>query len=266
MYVLYFFRYSLVQPSNIAMAAKGLSRLEIYLCGLKQSVSRQPIRRTVKLKQWRSSKITQCGLPQIWCRLCTTNRNSKLRLCGICLGFAPFSFLKSKQKNVQPQVHDIHTLSLEALATIPKEVFHKDKPIKKRKRNIINQFFFTIWEGTLLLLRFIRISFTFGPIFVIYPFTRYNDRLRERWLRLLLSALEITGPTFIKLGQWASTRRDLFSDDLCDLFVKLYAHTRKHSWFMTRRRLTKAFGKRWKDLFVKFEKKPIGSGSIAQVY
>ncbi|KYO36510.1 hypothetical protein Y1Q_0024234 [Alligator mississippiensis] len=42
------------------------------------------------------------------------------------------------------------------------------------------------------------------------------------WLQLLLKATETSGPTFIKLGQWASTRRDLFSEEFCAKFSKLH--------------------------------------------
>ena len=86
----------------------------------------------------------------------------------------------------------------------------------------------------------------------------------NRW-RILLAALEFSGPTFIKLGQWASTRRDLFPDAFCDLFAKLHSHTRVHSWYLTQAKLKKAFGKNWQQIFAKVEKRPVGSGCIAQV-
>ena len=175
-------------------------------------------------------------------------------------------FFKGKEDSTSPPAHSISEIPPETLAVIPKDVFKKEKlKSTKRKGNLLYRFVFAIWDTTWLFFRFIRITFTFGPIFAIYPMTFLGENMRYRWLRLLLYAMENSGPTFVKLGQWASSRRDLFRDDLCDLFIKLHSHTHLHSWFMTRKRMSKAFGKNWRDIFVTFERKPIGSGCIAQV-
>lgn len=79
--------------------------------------------------------------------------------------------------------------------------------------------------------------------------------------------LELAGPIFVKLGQWASTRRDLFPEELCCCLAKLQRRTIAHSWFYTKRSLERAFGPYWKCIFVKFDnnKEPVGSGCCAQV-
>jgi aarF domain-containing kinase len=79
--------------------------------------------------------------------------------------------------------------------------------------------------------------------------------------------LEFSGPIFVKLGQWASTRRDLLPEELCSCLAKLQRRTRAHSWFYTERSLERAFGPYWKSIFVKFDnnKQPVGSGCCAQV-
>jgi aarF domain-containing kinase len=71
----------------------------------------------------------------------------------------------------------------------------------------------------------------------------------------------------VKLGQWASTRRDLFPEELCSCLSKLQRRTTAHSWFYTEKSLERAFGPYWKYIFVKFDnkKKPVGSGCCAQV-
>jgi len=80
--------------------------------------------------------------------------------------------------------------------------------------------------------------------------------------------LELAGPIFVKLGQWASTRRDLFPEELCCCLAKLQRRTTAHSWFYTKRSLERAFGPYWKCIFVKFDnnKEPVGSGCCAQVF
>lgn len=155
----------------------------------------------------------------------------------------------------------------EVLSNIPKEVFRSDVLIQRRKRRffLIRVLIF-LWNQLRFVIRLFRVMVTFGPLLVLYPLTYINHSVTVFWWKSLLFAMEHTGPTFIKLGQWASTRRDLFSAEFCELFYKLHSSTRRHSWFMTQRKLRKAFGKRWREIFVKIEKKPVGSGCIAQVW
>ncbi|KAI8507659.1 putative aarF domain-containing protein kinase 2 [Branchiostoma belcheri] len=138
----------------------------------------------------------------------------------------------------------------------------------KKRRNFVLQFLLTIWRYFRVTLRVLWLLYRFGPLFCIYPLTYTSQRFTSLWWKLFLNAIEAAGPTFIKLGQWASTRRDLFTDEFCDRFSRLHVHVKPHSWFFTKRRLQRAFGKNWRKIFVKFEnmRKPIGSGCIAQVY
>ncbi|XP_041358661.1 uncharacterized aarF domain-containing protein kinase 2-like [Gigantopelta aegis] len=119
-----------------------------------------------------------------------------------------------------------------------------------------------------LFFRAVRLNLTFWPILFLYPFALLSERLRQVWWNLFLFAVEISGPAFIKFGQWASTRRDLFSDEFCDKFSILHHHARSHSWKHTVAKLMQAYGKDWRSIFVIFENnaKPVGSGCIAQVY
>uniref|UniRef100_A0A8D2NB83 AarF domain containing kinase 2 n=1 Tax=Zonotrichia albicollis TaxID=44394 RepID=A0A8D2NB83_ZONAL len=73
-------------------------------------------------------------------------------------------------------------------------------------------------------------------------------------------------PLLKKLGQWASTRRDLFSEAFCDEFSKLHVEVSPHPWGHTDELLRKAFGEGWTG-FLKFpSREPVGSGCVAQVY
>ena len=174
---------------------------------------------------------------------------------------SPISFLRTRF-NPDTSAHEA-----EAYALIPKEVFKKDVLIKrKKKHSFLRRVFNWFWLRIRFLARVLRVLLTFGPLISVYPIVQLNERLQFLWWRVLLRACEFSGPTFIKLGQWASTRRDLFPDAFCDMFARLHDSTRRHSWYSTQAKLRKAFGPNWKKVFLRIQKKPVGSGCIAQVW
>ncbi|XP_068801622.1 uncharacterized aarF domain-containing protein kinase 2 [Struthio camelus] len=106
----------------------------------------------------------------------------------------------------------------------------------------------------------------FGPLLLLYPLSRLSPRLGGLWLRLLRRAAEAAGPTCVKLGQWASTRRDLFSEAFCAEFSKLHVEVSPHPWGRTDELLRKAFGEGWRGILEFPSREPVGSGCVAQVY
>lgn len=106
----------------------------------------------------------------------------------------------------------------------------------------------------------------FGPLLLLSPLALVSPRWASKWLDALLWMTETSGPTFIKLGQWASTRRDIFPKEFCDRFSKLHVRVRPHSWAHTKQCLRRAFGEEWRRVFVFESKEPVGSGCVAQVY
>nr|XP_028602508.1 uncharacterized aarF domain-containing protein kinase 2 isoform X1 [Podarcis muralis] len=106
----------------------------------------------------------------------------------------------------------------------------------------------------------------FGPLIWLYPLSYISPGFASLWLRLLLKATESSGPTYIKLGQWASTRRDLFSEEFCARFSKLHIKVVPHPWGYTQRSLGKYLGEGWEKVFTFDSQEPVGSGCIAQVY
>ncbi|KAK7096681.1 hypothetical protein V1264_003757 [Littorina saxatilis] len=122
-------------------------------------------------------------------------------------------------------------------------------------------------RSVLLFLQFLKLSLLFGPLLVLYPVTLLSGRLYSVWLNAFFYVVEFSGPVYIKLGQWASTRRDLFSAEFCELFSQLHHSVRPHDWYYTERALRTAYGKRWYQV-LKIDKnqKPLGSGCVAQVY
>ena len=171
----------------------------------------------------------------------------------------PFSFIHRHGAKEE-------SLSKDVLVSIPKEVFQQESQRRRQKRFFIMEWLIKLWTNIRYFFRFIRLFITFAPVLSLYPITFLGDGIKRRWWSLLLFACEYSGPTFIKLGQWASTRRDLFDPEFCDLFSKLHYCTKVHSWHTTKSKIRRAFGRRWPEIFVSVERKPVGSGCIAQVY
>nr|XP_046251409.1 uncharacterized aarF domain-containing protein kinase 2 [Scatophagus argus] len=117
-----------------------------------------------------------------------------------------------------------------------------------------------------LTLRALMLLLKFGPLLLLAPLALVSSRWAGRWLDALLWVTETSGPTFIKLGQWASTRRDIFSQEFCERFSRLHVKVRPHSWAHTKQCLRRAFGEGWRRLLEFESKEPVGSGCVAQVY
>lgn len=66
------------------------------------------------------------------------------------------------------------------------------------------------------LFRIVSLTLFFTPLLVIFPIAYFWSSFEELWWRWMMWTLQRSGPTFIKLGQWASTRRDIFAKDFCD--------------------------------------------------
>jgi len=83
-----------------------------------------------------------------------------------------------------------------------------------------------------------------------------------------LFTLQHLGPAFVKLGQWAATRRDLFPVSFCIRLSELHSSTQTHSFAHTQNALFEAFGKDYESrgLVLHEDDTILGSGSAAQVY
>ena len=126
--------------------------------------------------------------------------------------------------------------------------------------------------GLLLQLRiFGRLLFLttlFFPACVIAALATFLDShfLYDLAWKYTFGAVQVAGPAFIKLAQWASTRRDLFSADFCSVLSKLLTSCDPHEWSETAKILDRNLGPDWTDTFVFPDHEPIGSGCVAQVY
>jgi len=89
---------------------------------------------------------------------------------------------------------------------------------------------------------------------------------KNSWFKLLKWTLENAGPAFLKWGQWAATRPDLFSPNVCETLELLQTQAPMHEYIHTKRMIESSFGQPIEKLFVEFEEQPVASGSIAQVH
>ncbi|KXN88764.1 ABC1 family protein C21C3.03, mitochondrial [Leucoagaricus sp. SymC.cos] len=86
------------------------------------------------------------------------------------------------------------------------------------------------------------------------------------WYGLLVRQMEAAGPTFIKLAQWAASRKDLFPALLCEKLGSLHSQSKPHSLEHTKRVIERVFERPFDEVFEEFDEVPIGTGAIAQVY
>lgn len=102
--------------------------------------------------------------------------------------------------------------------------------------------------------------------------------------RYTLHTLQCLGPAFVKLGQWAATRRDLFPVHMCNHLSELHDTARIHDIKYTHQALVSAFGEDYESRGLvltsgrregimdnngnreQYEDGILGSGSAAQVH
>lgn len=122
----------------------------------------------------------------------------------------------------------------------------------------------TRWSIVKRVLELLRIFVPLAVLYVWMVLVRQNG-LHE-WLVLLLKGVEDAGPAFVKAGQWACTRRDIFSNEFRSVFEKLYCEVQVHPYAETIRVIEEDFKRPYGEVFSRIEEGTVGSGSIGQVH
>ena len=120
-----------------------------------------------------------------------------------------------------------------------------------------------------LFLRVLVLLYIFSPIFWFYSFfprSLWTAEWHEWWLEWLLRGVERAGPAFVKAGQWACTRSDLFSPAFRRIFERLYQEVDIHPFSYTKQLLLEEFQQPIDEIFSELRESPVGSGSIGQVH
>lgn len=119
-----------------------------------------------------------------------------------------------------------------------------------------------------ILGRMLRLALIFGPCAMLAAPLYGHGGADSRRLanRLIFWSLQVAGATFIKLGQWASTRPDLLPGDLCTVLSGLHTQAPAHAMAWNRAVIRGEFGRELEELFCEFCKEPVGSGTVAQVH
>lgn len=84
----------------------------------------------------------------------------------------------------------------------------------------------------------------------------------ERLIRLLVRL----GPTFIKIGQFLALRPDVLPAAYCDELLRLVDRAPTTSWEVVSETIESELGTEPENLFRKISRRPLASGSIAQVH
>ena len=92
---------------------------------------------------------------------------------------------------------------------------------------------------------------------------RTDTRALAKWTKEELISL---GPTFIKIGQFVSTRSDIFEKDVIEELKSLQDNTPNFSVEEAKQIIYEDFGCPCEEIFLDFSSEPIASASISQVH
>jgi len=166
----------------------------------------------------------------------------------------------------------LHSQNAAALNVVPG---HYDKTHVRstilHKPLVLPAFLNHVLEELCIWMRGVYLALLFTPMIltapVVFLFGAGGDEGREKWMNLVLWTLQRAGPAFIKWAQWASSRPDLFPQDLCERMETLQTNAPAHPGELSKVSVDMAFSQYSKQpLFDEFDEEPVASGSIAQVH
>ncbi|MCJ1306768.1 hypothetical protein MMC25_000411 [Agyrium rufum] len=190
------------------------------------------------------------------------------------LGPAAFIALSDEDKD-DGKTGEEHMLEV-SRAEIRKGVPEDAQGLVRVWKSVVYVLDIYFYEPICTALRFLHLVFIFVPVIggvpIIWLGARQKERDNERsgtlwWYAFLVRSMERAGPAFIKLGQWAASRADIFPAEMCSTMSSLHSNAPAHSLAETKRTIVAAFeGRPFDEIFEEFHEKPLGVGAIAQVY
>lgn len=197
----------------------------------------------------------------------------------LLLALGPAAFVSIAEDDDEETDHHGKTHEQEMLEMSMQELADYVPPHLRGSRKIrrgIWRFVDTwIFEPIATGLRFLHLVVIFVPVLATIPVIWFGARVEERdgerkgtlwWYGFLVSSMERAGAAFIKLGQWAASRTDIFPKEMCMIMSSLHSDAPAHSLKVTKATIEKAFGRKFEEIFEEFQEQPLGVGAIAQVY
>ncbi|KAH8430339.1 ABC1 kinase family protein [Aspergillus melleus] len=198
-------------------------------------------------------------------------------LRGVLLAaLTPGAFLKLAEeqdngaKTSEMQMLEISRQELQQSAT------EKVQGLPRFLRSLFIFWKYYVYDTVATGCRFVHLVAVFLPVILTAPAVWFGRRIEGRqgtrtgtlwWYKYLVRSMERAGPTFIKLGQWAASRTDIFPPEMCEYMSSLHSNAPAHSLKVTKETIVKAFnGLPFEDIFEEFNEEPLGVGAIAQVY
>jgi aarF domain-containing kinase len=145
--------------------------------------------------------------------------------------------------------------------------------LHQEEQPLLSQLLLLLWDSACAACHALRAALALLPCLVASclavapaPLPRLAP---DRLAALLALAAEAAGPVYVKLAQWAATRRDLLPEAVCLGLARLQTQAAPHPWSATERTLREDFGPHFKDFFGRLwleDRRPVASGCCAQVY
>lgn len=195
-------------------------------------------------------------------------------LLAAALTPAAFISIAEEEQADDGKTHEAHMLEV-SRKELDEQVPDRLRGSRKWRRAIWRFLDTYLLEPIATGVRFLHLVIIFAPVLatipVIYIGERQPDRDNERtgaiwWYGFLVWSMEKAGAAFIKLGQWAASRSDIFPEEMCSVMSALHSNAPAHSLKVTKQTIERAFGRPFDEIFEEFHEKPLGVGAIAQVY